>query len=233
LQSAGDRDEEPPDNRLAFACRSMSARSLETKVIAAPAENIEKPGRFTGALVPGPVSPALVAAALLLVLLPVPFVFTHGPVWAAQSLLPPLQTAGWIALAFNAAAFLSCSLRKRLCTSVGVLTYRLAYLYGGIAWLSGLVLTYLLWGTGAVVIGIVCLGGGVVTTGLLATLIRGEWLRFLTLTLFVALAFGGRWAGLRLARHQESTGAGLKNAAVSDPAAEPRGPSRASMGGRN
>ena len=49
--------------------------------------------------------------------------------------------------------------------------------------------------------GIVCLGGGVVTTGLLATLTSGEWTGFFTLLLFVVLTVAGRAAGMRLARH--------------------------------
>ncbi len=138
---------------------------------------------------------------ILTCILPIPFIFTNGPLWAAQHLLPPMRAAGWIALAINAAALAFCGVSKPLRTPIGVLTYRLTYLYGGIAWLSGLVLTYLLWGVGAVIAGIVCLGGGVVTTGLLAALVRGEWRGFAPLLAFVVLTFAARAVGIRLARH--------------------------------
>lgn len=211
----------------------MSARYLDTRVLPAGADNPAHPGRDAETFAPPPASAVLLAASMVLALLPIPFVFAHGPLWAAQRLLPPLRTAIWIALALNAAALIAGFLWRRLRAPVGVLTYRLAYLYGAVAWLSGLIFTYLLWGTGAVIAGIVCLGGGVVTTGLLSTLLKGEWQRFLTLALFVAVAFAARGIGLRLARYDARSRAGPKSAAISAPAAEPRSPSRSSMGGRS
>jgi hypothetical protein len=191
----------------------MSARYLETEVLPAPPEGLAPAGTHTrtgshtpagsntDVFAPAPSSAGLLAGTMLLALFPIPFVFANGPAWAVHRLLPPLRTAGWVALAVNAAVLALCCLSKPLRAPIGVLTYRLGYLYGGIAWLSGLALTYLLWGVGAVLAGIVCLGGGVVTTGLLSTLIRGDWQQFLPLLVFVALAFAARGTGIKLARH--------------------------------
>lgn len=184
------------------ACNVMNAaRSLETGEVLPPGDASGDTGRDADAFLPPQSSVALLAAGILTFILPIPFIFTNGPLWAAQRLLPPVRTAGWIALAFNASALALCCVSKPLRTPIGVLTYRLTYLYGGIAWLSGLVVTYLLWGVGAVIAGIVCLGGGVVTTGLLAGLMRGEWQAFLPLLVFVVLTFAARGVGIRLARH--------------------------------
>jgi hypothetical protein len=181
-----------------------AARSLETGDVPSPGERPADRTRCDAEIFLPPQSSAtLLTASLLVFIAPIPFVFMNGASWAAHRLLPPLRTAGWIALAFNAAALALCWMSKPLRTPVGLLTYRLTYLYGGIAWLSGLVTTYLLWGVGAVIAGIVCLGGGVVTTGLIAALVGGEWQGFLPLLLFVVLTFGARVAGIRLALHGE------------------------------
>ena len=45
------------------------------------------------------------------------------------------------------------------------------------------------------------LGGGVVTTGVLSTLLKGDRQRLLSRLLFVVLAFAARGAGIKLARH--------------------------------
>ena len=184
------------------ACKVVNAASsMETEEALPQSECPGDIDRDADAFLP-PQSPVvLLAASMLTCILPIPFIFTNGPLWAAQRLLPPMRAAGWIALALNAAALTLCWVSKPLRTPIGVLTYRLTYLYGGIAWLSGLVVTYLLWGVGAVIAGTVCLGGGVVTTGLLAALVRGEWRGFAPLLAFVVLTFTARAVGLRLARH--------------------------------
>jgi hypothetical protein len=194
----------PPGFKFWDAYKVVSAAgSLQTEEALPPGDAPADIARDRGAdeFLPPQSSEALLAAAILTCILPIPFIFTNGPLWAAQHLLPPMRAAGWIALAINAAALAFCGVSKPLRTPIGVLTYRLTYLYGGIAWLSGLVLTYLLWGVGAVIAGIVCLGGGVVTTGLLAALVRGEWRGFAPLLAFVVLTFAARAAGIRLARH--------------------------------
>jgi hypothetical protein len=178
----------------------VNAGYLETEAPPPAAESAVRAGRNSEVFAPA-ASSGLVAGSILLVLCPIPFIFANGPLWAAQRLLPPLRIIGWSALAAHAAILALCLLSKPLRAPACMLSYRLSYLYGGIAWLSGLVLTYLLWGVGAVLAGIVCLGGGVVTTGLLSTLARGDWRRFLPLLFFVVLTFAARGIGMKLARH--------------------------------
>jgi hypothetical protein len=183
---------------------AVSARYLETEALPPPADDLENAGRIltdADGYAPAPASAWFLATGILLMLSPIPFIFSHEALWSAERLLPVLFAVGWTALAANAAALAVCFLSKSLCTPVGVLTCRLANVYGGIAWLSGLILTYLLWGVGAVIAGIVCLGGGVVTTGLVSALVRGHWQFFFPLLLFVVLAFAARRAGITLARH--------------------------------
>jgi hypothetical protein len=208
----------------------VNAGYLETEGHAADANSPARADRDSAAgptseiSAPAPTSAGLVAGSMLAVLLPIPFIFANGPLWAVQRLLPPLRVVGWTALAAQMAIFALCCVSKPLRAPAGVLTYRLSYLYGGIAWLSGLALTYLFWGVGAVFAGIVWLGGGVVTTGLLSTLARRDWQRFLPLFLFVVLTFAARRIGMKLARQ---SAAGFRQGA------EPPDPSPASMGGRS
>jgi hypothetical protein len=184
----------------------LNAGYLETEIPPAAAEYPVLAGQDSEVSGPGPASAGLVAGSILIVLFPIPFIFANGPLWAVQRLLPPLRVVGWTALAAQAAIFALCLLSKPLRAPAGVLTYRLSYLYGAIAWLSGLALTYLFWGVGAVFAGIVCLGGGVVTTGLLSTLARGDWQRFLPLLFFVVLACAARGIGVKLARQGSKSG---------------------------
>ena len=126
-------------------------------------------------------------------------VFAHGPVWAALRLLPPMSAIGLATFGLHGAALAGCAIQPSLRAPIGRLTYRLSYLYGAIAWLSGLILTYLLWGASAVVAGFLCLGGGVLTTGVLAALAHGDWRHGVTLLVFVVLALAARRLGRVLA----------------------------------
>ena len=114
-----------------------------------------------------------------------PVVFIMGSLWASENILPPLISFGWIVLAVNIVILLPLSLFKRLRGFTGGAIYLSSMVFGLIAWLFGFILTYSIWGLGAVIIGILFMGGGVVPVAMLATAFNGYWEPF-----FIVFAMG-------------------------------------------
>ena len=137
--------------------------------------------------------------AFIVALFALPFIFIKGAMWASQYLLPPLIGVGWVAIAIIILLLLPLSLIPRLRNFTGATILISSYLFGLICWLSGLVITYALWGGWGVVIGLLLLGGGVVPVGMLASVFKGEWTMLLVLFTMLVLTFGTRIAGAYIA----------------------------------
>ena len=99
----------------------------------------------------------------------VPALFILGSSWAATHLLQPLVVLGWALLALDLLIFLPLSIFRRLRGFTGTAIYFSSYVFGLITWLLGFILTYFLWGTWAVVLGVLLFGGAVVPFALLGT----------------------------------------------------------------
>ena len=132
-------------------------------------------------------------------ILALPFVFIKGALWASNNLLPPLFTAGWVALAVVLLLLLPLSLFRRLRGFTGGSIFLSSYLFGLICWLFGFVVTYHLWGAWAVIAGLLFLGGGVVPIGMVAALFKAEWQVLITLIVLTVLTFGTRLGGVAIA----------------------------------
>ncbi len=74
-----------------------------------------------------------------------------------------------------------------------------SYVFGLTGWFMGLLLTWMLWGGFAVIIGLVFLGVGVIPIAMLATLFKGMWAELGLLILAVVLTYGLRVLGMHLA----------------------------------
>ena len=122
---------------------------------------------------------------MLLAVISLPVVFIMGSLWASENILPPLISFGWIVLAVNVVILLPLSLFKRLRAFTGGAIYLSSMVFGLIAWLFGFILTYSIWGLGAVILGILFMGGGVVPIAMLATAFNGYWELF-----FIVFAMG-------------------------------------------
>jgi hypothetical protein len=70
-----------------------------------------------------------------------------------------------------------------------------SWVFGLQLWLSGLMLTWQIWGLGVALLGILFLGVGVVPIAMLATLFNGKWFELLQLILSLVLVFGSRLLG--------------------------------------
>ena len=73
-----------------------------------------------------------------------------------------------------------------------------SYVFGLTGWLMGLLLTWILWGGLAVVIGLLVVGIGVVPIAMLATLLNGRWAELGILVLAIIMTFGLRLLGAYL-----------------------------------
>lgn len=116
----------------------------------------------------------------------------EGGVWLSEKLLPLMSVAtGW---AFTACIFILVPLavfhRTRGYAGVGLLVA--SYIFGLMLLMTGLVLTYTLWGFTAVFVGVLLLGVGVVVTAVLATVFNGIWSALLLLIFLVFLTYGTR-----------------------------------------
>jgi hypothetical protein len=142
---------------------------------------------------------ALFGVVVLVGFLALPVVFILGSTWAAEHLLSPLIVIGWLAVALDVVILLPLSIFKRFRGFTGSVIFISSYVFGLVTWLLGFVLTYSLWGLGAVIIGILFLGGGVVPMALLATMFKGLWDPFFTLLVLVVITFASRGIGISIA----------------------------------
>ena len=142
-------------------------------------------------------------AVVIVALLSLPFIFIKGAMWASEHILPPLINVGWIALAIVLFILLPLSLFKRLRGYTGTGIFIASYVFGLICWLMGFVVTYMLWGLWAIILGLLFLGGGVVPIGMAASVFKGEWQTLGVLFFLVVLTFGSRLLGMYIAERAE------------------------------
>lgn len=138
-------------------------------------------------------------ATIFIAFLAIPVIFFLGIAWASRHLLQPLIVVGWVAVAIDLVIFLPLSIFKRLRGFTGTAIFISSFIFGLITWLLSFVLTWLLWGGWAVVMGVLFLGGTVVPFALLATLFKGMWEPFFTVLVLLVLTFGSRVAGAVIA----------------------------------
>lgn len=133
---------------------------------------------------------------IFVVLIVLALFFIKGGLWLSDKLLPILLVAsGW---AFVACLFILVPLAvfhpTRAFAGIGL--YIASYIFGAALWMSGLLLTYTLWGMLAVFIGLFFLGVGVVPFALLATLFKGLWPAFFSLILMLVATYGSRFMAI-------------------------------------
>ena len=145
--------------------------------------------------------------AVLVAIVALFVVFIRGATWAIEHLLSPLVAVGWVILAIDIVILLPLSAFKPLRDFTGSLMFISSYVFGLITWMFGFVFTYALWGLGAVIFGLLFLGGGVVPLALLATMFKGHWEAFFTLFVLLIITFVARASGMAIASSSAASGA--------------------------
>ena len=130
-------------------------------------------------------------------------IFIKGAMWASEHLLAPLFSVGSLAFALVLFLLLPLSMFKRLRGFTGICIFIASYLFGLTCWLLGFVITYALWGFGAILVGLLFLGGGVVPIGMIASIFNGEWQSLGMLLFLMGLTFGSRFLGVYIAQRAE------------------------------
>lgn len=135
---------------------------------------------------------------VMLALLAIPILFIMGGVWVGEKILPWLMLLSIFLLAFNILILVPLALIPLTRQWAGIGFFISSYIFGLTGWFMGLLLTWILWGGIAVVIGLLIMGIGVVPIAMIATLFNGMWPDLGLLLLAVILTFGLRILGLTL-----------------------------------
>ena len=135
-----------------------------------------------------PISGCLLVALVLTAIILLALMFLQGGVWLGDKALPYFVwlariTAGVVLVLLPMAAF-----RQTQRLAARGLMYA-SSIFGITLWVWGLVLTYNLWGVGAVLVGLFLFGVGVVPMAMLATVFAAMWSIFGQLFLLVAMTY--------------------------------------------
>jgi len=129
--------------------------------------------------------------------------FIKGGVWLGAIVLPWLSIIMWLVFILNVIIFLPLGIFKKT-RSVSAFGFVMSsYVYGLTLWFWALLLTYLIWGTTAVFIGLFIAGIGVVPIAILATALNGEWAITGQIILLLVLTFGSRMLGFYFAERAD------------------------------
>jgi len=124
--------------------------------------------------------------------------FIYGAVLVSVKAMPWLYGAFFLAFGFALFVSLPLSFLRRTRPFAAGSWIIVSYVFGLNLWCFALLLTLILWGALAVIIGLVVAGVGIVPVALLATVFKGEWEHFFNLVFLLALTFGCRGLGAYL-----------------------------------
>ncbi|MFB6182227.1 MAG: hypothetical protein ABEJ24_05025 [Candidatus Magasanikbacteria bacterium] len=124
--------------------------------------------------------------------------FLEGSVWLGSKIIPWLAKAGGILFLVQLFVFTPLAFFRKTKAWSGIAIFYSSYLYGATLWLLSAITAYSLWGAGALIIGLMIFGVGVLPVAFLASLIHGEWLFLGGLTFMTFLTFGSRFLGAYL-----------------------------------
>ena len=124
--------------------------------------------------------------------------FLRGGVWLGEKALPFFL---WLArITFGVVILILLPLaayhKTQRAAATGLI--QASSLFGLTLWVWALVLTYSLWGGGAVLVGVCLFGVGVVPMAMVATAVAKMWPTFGQLILLAVLAYGTRLLGKKL-----------------------------------
>jgi hypothetical protein len=139
----------------------------------------------------------IVGLAMLVVLM------IRGGFWVSTKIYPWLVKISGITMLISILILLPAAIfkRSRGFAAVGLLIA--SYIMGITLWIWAFILTYMLWGVIALIIGLCFMGVGVVPIAMLATAFNKEWSILGQLILLLVITFGGRAISYFLAQSYE------------------------------
>ena len=129
--------------------------------------------------------------------------FIQGSTWASSKLLPWFSILTWIIFVIVVFILLPLSIPKKTRGFSSILIYFSSYIFGATLWMEGFLLTLMIWGVWAVILGIFIMGVGVVPIAIIATLVNSLWLSLVELVLLTIMTFGCRIGAIKLAESIE------------------------------
>jgi hypothetical protein len=141
----------------------------------------------------------LFGGAILAIGILVVFVFIYGSAWASAKLLPWFSIFTWIAIGLVVFVFLPLAIPKATRGFASAAILISSYVFGATLWMESFLLSMILWGFWAVLIGIFLAGVGVVPIAMLATLFNKMWIDLIELILLTIATYGCRFGALSLA----------------------------------
>ncbi|MDP4299951.1 hypothetical protein [Leptothrix discophora] len=135
---------------------------------------------------------AVLLAIMAIIGIVVGFLFL-GIHWISGNVLPTMIEIGWILVAITLLVALPMSFLRATRAIAGHAMMLFSYYFGVVAWLSGFLFSYELWGGWAVFIGLIIAGVGVVPIGMLAAAFHSQWSGVGLLFGMVVLTFGVRF----------------------------------------
>lgn len=127
----------------------------------------------------------------------------RGMVWAADKLMPWIVTASGYALLVCIFILLPLCIFRRTRPWAGVGFVYASLLFGAMLFAYSRLFVVFAWGYGALAIGLIFAGVGVVPVALLAAIFHGEWTIFWEILFGVVLTFGPRILGAWLTSPKE------------------------------
>jgi hypothetical protein len=122
----------------------------------------------------------------------------RGMVWASDKMMPWLVTASGVALLICIFVFLPLCIFRRTRPWAGVGYVYASYVFGLMLWAYSCLFVVYAWGYGALAIGLIFAGVGVVPVALLAAIFHTEWAVLLEVVVGIVLTFGTRFLGIWL-----------------------------------
>jgi hypothetical protein len=158
-------------------------------------------------IVISPLSGCLLGALVLAGIILIALMFLRGGVWLGEKALPYFVWLARITLGVVVIIFLPMAAFRQTQRFAAKALISASSIFGIALWVWGLTLTYNLWGGGAVLLGLVLLGVGVVPMAMLATAFAALWSTFGQLMLLAVLAYStqrfGRILFLKLQREDQ------------------------------
>lgn len=125
-------------------------------------------------------------------------IIIEGGAWLGEKIFPWLVRIAGLTIAITIFALLPLAIFKKTRGFSGTAIVWASYVIGLTLWFWGFLLTYMLWGVGALIIGLFFFGVGVVFIAVLATLFNGMWSVLGQLILLLVITFGLRFLGFYL-----------------------------------